>query len=94
MKRRYFHPEGSEARYKEETLYDLIPESAVDEAEKYIETYFDYPETAERELIVRSQCEFEILTETTIDYRAHIFNYEPLTGAVRYLKCEGDFKRG
>lgn len=95
MKRRYFTQSGTEARSKEEELFDLIPESAIEEAAEYIDNEFDYNamcETKERVLIIRAHDRFEILTESKTDYRSYEFAYNPLTGEVKYIKWGGDFK--
>ncbi len=95
MKRRYFTLEGDDLHSSEVALYDLIPESAVDEAADYIDNEFDYHamcETKERVLIVRAHDRFEILTESDTDYLTYEFAYNPLTGEVKYIRMEGDWK--
>lgn len=77
----------------EEELYNLIPDYAVEEAGKYIDKNYARSETKERELIVRGHDRFEILTETSTDYRTYEFAYNPLSGEVKFIKYEGDWKR-
>lgn len=92
MKRRYFTTPTSDNRPAEIALYDLIPDYAVEEAEYYINTHFNRSETKERELIVRAHDRFEIATETSTEYCNYEFCYNPLSGDVKYIRYEGDFK--
>ena len=96
MKRRYMTLEGDNRHSAEVELFDLIPESAIDEASAWLD--IDEPnlkqrEIKDRELIVRAHDRFEICVETHSDYRNYEFVYNPLSGEVRHTgHMEGDFK--
>lgn len=96
MKRRYFSRIGDDKHQAEVALYDLIPESAVEEANAWLDIYnptLKQREVKPREYIVRAHDRFEICVETHSDYRNYEFVYNPLTGEVRHTgHMEGDFK--
>lgn len=95
MKRRYFSWPGKDEYQAEVALFDLIPDSAVEEANAWLdinEPNLKQREIKDRELIVRAHDRFEICVETHSDYRNYEFCYNPLTGEVRYIRMEGDFK--
>ena len=96
MKRRYFTLEGDDRHSSEVDLFDLIPDSAVEEANAWLDIHepnLKKREIKDRELIVRAHDRFEICCETNIDYRNYEFVYNPLSGEVRHTgHMEGDFK--
>lgn len=97
MKRRCFTKEGDNRHSAEVELYDLIPESAIDEANAWLDINHPdikpWKEVKSREYIVRAHDRFEICCETHSDYQNYEFCYNPLTGEVKYITMEGDWKR-
>lgn len=96
MKHRYFYPDTDPRHADEVKMYDSYPESAITQAEDYINREFEpwaKLEIKERVLIARDHDNFEILTESSTDYRLYEFKYNPLTDEVNYVRMEGDWKR-
>lgn len=93
MKRRYMTIDGDNRHSAEVDMFDLIPESAIDEANAWLD--INHPELREvkpREYIVRAHDRFEIMVETHSEYRSYEFCYNPLVGSVEYITWSGDFK--
>lgn len=87
--------EGDNRHSSEVDLFDLIPESAIEEANAWIdinENNLKQREVKPREYIVRAHDRFEICVETYSEYRSYEFHYRAVNGEVRYMKMEGDFK--
>lgn len=95
MKRRFFYNEGTKERANEEELNNLIPDSAGEDACRYIDKEFEpwaKGEIKERVMIVDRHDLFSILTESSSEYRIYEFKYNPLSDEVRFVKYEGDWK--
>ena len=95
MKRRYMTLEGDNRHSAEVEMFDLIPYSAIEEACAWLdinEPNLKQREVKQREYIVRAHDRFEICVETHSEYRNYEFIYNPLTGEVKYIRMEGDFK--
>lgn len=96
MKRRYFTLEGDNRHSAEVELYDLIPESAIEEANAWLDMNHPdikpWKEVKSREYIVRTHDRFEICVETHSEYQNYEFAYNPITREVKFIRYEGDFK--
>lgn len=93
MKRRYMTLERDNRHSAEVEMFDLIPESAIEEANKIVDDCLRYrTEEKPRELIVRDHSRFEIYVVTQLDVRTYNFVYDQTTGSVEYTGWEGDFK--
>lgn len=96
MKHRYFFTDTDHRHEAEVKMYDNYPADAIQKAEEYINREFEpwaKLESKERVLIARNHDRFEILTESSSDYRLYEFTYNPLSGDVNYVRMEGDWKR-
>lgn len=94
MKRRYMTLERDDRHSAEVDLFDLIPESAIDEANAWLDINhieLKQREVKDREYIVRAHDRFEICVETSFDRRYYEFAYNPLIGEVKYVTWGGDF---
>lgn len=74
---------------------DIIPDSAIDEGNAWIDIHYDYLKGREvhpRYCVTRSETDFDIFIETCSDYQCFSFSYNQSKDEIKFEGHEGDFK--